>query len=78
MRIIHGSGYDDNDKRGYIRLVYQNIFMAMQSMIKAMDTLEVEYGVAENRVSQLKVIYELYTNSDKNSPISSKCIHSKT
>ena len=30
MRIIHGQGYSEEDKRSHIRLVYQNIFMAMQ------------------------------------------------
>lgn len=44
MRIIHGNGYSDEDKRGYIRLVYQNVFMAMQAMIRAMDTLAIPYG----------------------------------
>ncbi|CAH1994551.1 unnamed protein product [Acanthoscelides obtectus] len=44
MRIIHGAGYSDEDKRGFIKLVYQNIFMAMQSMIKAMDLLKIQYG----------------------------------
>ncbi|CAG5090383.1 Similar to Guanine nucleotide-binding protein G(q) subunit alpha (Homarus americanus) [Cotesia congregata] len=44
MRIIHGSGYSDEDKRGFIKLVYQNIFMAMQSMIRAMDLLKISYG----------------------------------
>ncbi|EDW61935.1 G protein alpha q subunit isoform X1 [Drosophila novamexicana] len=48
MRIIHGSGYSDDDKRGYIKLVFQNIFMAMQSMIKAMDMLKISYGVGEH------------------------------
>uniref|UniRef100_T1IGD3 Guanine nucleotide-binding protein subunit alpha n=1 Tax=Rhodnius prolixus TaxID=13249 RepID=T1IGD3_RHOPR len=43
MRIIHGSGYSDEDKRGFIKLVYQNIFMAMQSMIRAMDLLKIQY-----------------------------------
>ncbi|GFV82531.1 guanine nucleotide-binding protein G(q) subunit alpha [Trichonephila clavipes] len=43
MRIIHGSGYVDEDKRNFIKLVYQNMFMAMQSMIKAMKKLEIEY-----------------------------------
>lgn len=43
MRIIHGAGYSDDDKRGFIKLVYQNIFMAMQSMIKAMDLLKIQY-----------------------------------
>ena len=44
MRIIHGSGYSDEDKRGFIKLVYQNIFMAMQSMIRAMDLLHIAYS----------------------------------
>ncbi|XP_076246623.1 G protein alpha q subunit isoform X5 [Calliopsis andreniformis] len=48
MRIIHGSGYSDDDKRGFIKLVYQNIFMAMQSMIKAMDLLKIEYADSSN------------------------------
>ncbi|XP_026737548.1 guanine nucleotide-binding protein G(q) subunit alpha isoform X2 [Trichoplusia ni] len=48
MRIIHGSGYSDDDKRGFIKLVYQNIFMAMQSMIRAMDLLSIQYGNPSN------------------------------
>jgi hypothetical protein len=43
MRIIHGSGYSDEDKRGFIKLVFQNIFMAMQSMIRAMEMLKITY-----------------------------------
>jgi len=50
MRIIHGSGYSDDDKRGFIKLVYQNIFMAMNSMIRAMDTLKIPYRDPENEV----------------------------
>jgi guanine nucleotide-binding protein G(q) subunit alpha len=48
MRIIHGSGYSEEDKRGFIRLVYQNVFMAMQAMIRAMDTLAIPYGDPSN------------------------------
>ncbi|WKX89060.1 hypothetical protein Q1695_008593 [Nippostrongylus brasiliensis] len=44
MRIIHGNGYSDEDKRAHIRLVYQNVFMAIQSMIRAMDTLCIGFG----------------------------------
>lgn len=51
MRIIHGSGYSDEDKRGFIKLVYQNIFMAMQSMIRAMDLLKIQYAESSNIVS---------------------------
>jgi guanine nucleotide-binding protein G(q) subunit alpha len=52
MRIIHGSGYSDEDKRGFIKLVYQNIFMAMQSMIRAMDLLKIQYAESSNIVSK--------------------------
>jgi guanine nucleotide-binding protein G(q) subunit alpha len=43
MRIIHGNGYSEEDKRQHIRLVYQNVFMAMQAMIRAMETLGIPY-----------------------------------
>lgn len=62
MRIIHGSGYSDEDKRGFIKLVYQNIFMAMQSMIRAMDLLKIQYSVPSNSVSfqfDLKQIFKI-------------------
>lgn len=58
MRIIHGAGYSDEDKRGFIKLVFQNIFMAMQSMIKAMDMLKIQYG-AEACVGQAEMINEI-------------------
>lgn len=56
MRIIHGSGYSDEDKKGFIKLVYQNVFMAMQSMIKAMDMLKIPYKDPRNAVSNLEQI----------------------
>ncbi|KAF0290234.1 Guanine nucleotide-binding protein G(q) subunit alpha [Amphibalanus amphitrite] len=49
MRIIHGVGYTDEDRRGFTKLVYQNIFMAMQSMINAMEKLKIEYKQPENK-----------------------------
>jgi hypothetical protein len=61
MRIIHGSGYSDEDKRGFIKLVYQNIFMAMQSMIRAMDLLKIQYSDSRNTVrSAASISKELY------------------
>ncbi|XP_036594676.1 guanine nucleotide-binding protein subunit alpha-14 [Petaurus breviceps papuanus] len=49
MRIIHGSGYSDEDRKGFTKLVYQNIFTAMQSMIRAMDTLHIQYVSEQNK-----------------------------
>ncbi|NWX92548.1 GNA14 protein, partial [Nothoprocta ornata] len=48
MRIIHGSGYTEEDRKGFTKLVYQNIFTAMQAMIRAMDTLKIKYTLEEN------------------------------
>uniref|UniRef100_A0A8P4G1A9 Guanine nucleotide-binding protein subunit alpha n=1 Tax=Dicentrarchus labrax TaxID=13489 RepID=A0A8P4G1A9_DICLA len=49
MRIIHGTGYSDEDKRGFTKLVYQNIFTAMQAMIRAMETLKIPYKYEHNK-----------------------------
>jgi GTPase SAR1 family protein len=48
MRIIHGTGYSEEDKRAFVKLVYQNIFMAMHIMILAMDTLKIQYRDKRN------------------------------
>ncbi|KAM9262008.1 LOW QUALITY PROTEIN: guanine nucleotide-binding protein subunit alpha-14-like [Morus bassanus] len=48
MRIIHGSGYTEEDRKGFTKLVYQNIFTAMQAMIRAMDTFKIQYTSKEN------------------------------
>lgn len=50
MRIIHGRGYSDEDKKSYTRLVFQNIFTAVQAMIQAMNTLQIPYKYDENKV----------------------------
>lgn len=64
MRIIHGAGYSDEDKRGFIKLVYQNIFMAMQSMIRAMDMLHISYGDSPNIVDLLICYHQSQIDSN--------------
>ncbi|XP_014678420.1 PREDICTED: guanine nucleotide-binding protein G(q) subunit alpha [Priapulus caudatus] len=59
MRIIHGSGYSDEDKRGFTRLVYQNIFMAMQSMIRAMETLRIPYHDPSNEQERAAMVKQV-------------------
>ncbi|CAL4122095.1 unnamed protein product [Meganyctiphanes norvegica] len=44
MRIINGAGYNDDDKRGFIKLIFQNTYMGMTTMLKAMDTLQIAYS----------------------------------
>ncbi|KAK2701571.1 guanine nucleotide-binding protein G(q) subunit alpha-like [Artemia franciscana] len=43
MRIIHGDGYSDEDRSCFKKLVFQNIFEVMQSMIRAMESLQIDY-----------------------------------
>ena len=52
MRIIHGSGYNETDRRSFTKLVYQNIFIAIQALINAMRTLQIDYIDSQNIVSR--------------------------
>uniref|UniRef100_A0A8C6SM23 Uncharacterized protein n=1 Tax=Neogobius melanostomus TaxID=47308 RepID=A0A8C6SM23_9GOBI len=36
MRIIHGKGYSEEDRKGFTRLIYQNIITAIQALADAM------------------------------------------
>ncbi|XP_006122539.1 guanine nucleotide-binding protein subunit alpha-14 [Pelodiscus sinensis] len=55
MRIIHGSGFTDEDRKGFSKLVYQNIFTAIQSLIKAMNTLNIQYTSEQNKENALMI-----------------------
>lgn len=50
MRILHGSGYSEEDKRKFIPVIYKNIYMAMTSMIKAMELFDIPYENEQNQV----------------------------
>ncbi|XP_041525597.1 guanine nucleotide-binding protein subunit alpha-15 [Microtus oregoni] len=49
MRIIHGAGYSEDDRRAFRPLVYQNIFVSMQAMIDAMDRLQIPYSRPDSK-----------------------------
>ncbi|XP_062333458.1 guanine nucleotide-binding protein subunit alpha-14-like isoform X1 [Osmerus eperlanus] len=48
MRIIHGSGYNETDRMSFTKLVYQNIFIAIQALINATRTLQIDYIDSQN------------------------------
>ena len=48
MRIIHGTGFSNEDRYSFKNLIYQNTFMAVQSMIEAMDALYITYHNSKN------------------------------
>jgi GTPase SAR1 family protein len=49
MRIIHGAGYTLEDKRQHTRLIHQNVFIAMQSLVRAMQMLGIPYASEANQ-----------------------------
>ncbi len=69
MRIIHGSGYTDEDKKDFIKLVHQNVISAMQSMVRAMDMLKIAYANSDNQVPLDTILPRLFgfqkSKSDK-------------
>lgn len=58
MRIIHGRGYSEEDRRDFTRLVFQNIFTVMQTLIQAMNILKIPFMFEENKV-HAKVMSEV-------------------
>ena len=53
MRIIHGQGYSDDDRKSFAKLVYQNIFQAMQALCRAMNDKKIDYEHPSNEVKCL-------------------------
>lgn len=43
MRIIHGSGYSAKEKQEYVNIILRNIITAIQSLIQAMNTLQIPF-----------------------------------
>ncbi|XP_058138252.1 guanine nucleotide-binding protein subunit alpha-15 isoform X1 [Dasypus novemcinctus] len=44
MRIIHGAGYSEEERRGFRPLVYQNVLVSVQAMLEAMDRLQIPFS----------------------------------
>ncbi|XP_037680056.1 guanine nucleotide-binding protein subunit alpha-15 [Choloepus didactylus] len=50
MRIIHGAGYSEEERRGFRPLVFQNVLVSMQAMVDAMDRLQIPFGRPESKL----------------------------
>ena len=53
MRIIFGEGYTDDEKRGFINIIYQNIYEATYSLICEMKSSNTPYENSDNLVNLL-------------------------
>ncbi|XP_039622786.1 guanine nucleotide-binding protein subunit alpha-11-like isoform X1 [Polypterus senegalus] len=56
MRIIHGDGYSSEQCQAFKRLIYQNIYTAMKSMVQAMDTLKLSYILPGNEENARRLL----------------------
>ncbi|CAF97193.1 unnamed protein product [Tetraodon nigroviridis] len=54
MRIIHGAGYSETDRKGFTSLVLQNLLTAVQALASAMETLHIHYSMERNAASESK------------------------
>lgn len=50
MRMIHGSGYSEEERCHYRKKVFQNISEAITEMTKAMKMLKIPYSIPQNEV----------------------------
>ncbi|KAM7391939.1 hypothetical protein PAMP_022585 [Pampus punctatissimus] len=81
MRIIHGGGYSEEDKRSYAKLVFQNIHTSMQTMIRAMETLSIDFSNSQNQ-SHANLVLEVEVDKveelDQNHVLAIKSLWSDT
>lgn len=53
MRIIHGQGYSDEDRKTFRVLVFENVHKVIRTLCEQMDNLQIEYDKEINAVSRL-------------------------
>ena len=52
MRIIHGRGFSEDERKAFAKCIFQNIFTAMKAMTGAMSMLRIPYSNPENEVEK--------------------------
>ncbi|KAJ8357419.1 hypothetical protein SKAU_G00202130 [Synaphobranchus kaupii] len=50
LRIIHGEGYSEEERKAFTKTVFQDIFTAMTTLAEAMTTLNIPYSNPENQL----------------------------
>ncbi|KAJ0057289.1 hypothetical protein NL108_002224 [Boleophthalmus pectinirostris] len=62
MRIIHGKGYNEDDRKVFKRVVYQNVMAAIQALINAMRTLKINY-IDDNNIAYSQRLSQVEMNT---------------
>ncbi|XP_077389724.1 guanine nucleotide-binding protein subunit alpha-14-like [Festucalex cinctus] len=55
MRIIHGRGFSEDDRKEFAKCIFQNIFTAIKAMTGAMTTLRIPYSNPDNEFYANKI-----------------------
>lgn len=55
MRIIHGVGYNEEDRKEFTKFIHQNILQSMQAMIEAMVTMQIDFSHERPLIHQIKM-----------------------
>ena len=63
MRIIHNKDYSEEERREFTHYVYHNIVIAIQTIIKAMESLNIKYANDQN-VQNAEFLSSLYVDSN--------------
>ncbi|XP_073792709.1 guanine nucleotide binding protein (G protein), alpha 15 (Gq class), tandem duplicate 4 isoform X1 [Danio rerio] len=50
IKMSHGNGYSEDERRGFSKLVHQNIFLSMKTMTDAMSELRIPYTNPQNQI----------------------------
>ena len=64
MKIIHETGYSDEERKTYKPVVYSNTIQSMMAILRAMGTLKIQF---ENpaRKEDANQFYQLAQNADE-------------
>jgi len=62
MRIIHGSGYTNDEKKAFIKFVINDIYLAITTIIDAMFVLEIEFSSKKALGYAKKILQVDYRN----------------
>lgn len=55
-RIIHEDGFSGDDVKQYKPVVYSNTIQSLAAIVRAMDTLGLEYGDKERKVREMSTM----------------------
>ncbi|KAJ0013000.1 hypothetical protein NQD34_017334 [Periophthalmus magnuspinnatus] len=62
MRIIHGKGYKEEDRKGFKRVVHQNVMVAIQALVNAMRILNINY-IDDNNIAYSQRLSQVELNT---------------